>query len=376
MSIYMRDGLRIALVLMFISVPIHAAAVEFSIVGPRAVGMGGAGVAVTTDSLATYWNPAGLAMIQTVDIRIQASVQGVDRYGLLHSLNDIADLDLNDPANIGRAQDLANRINRPGASISALPNGGMYFKGHFGDHAFGFNVSDVATSGAFVSSPVTVTPGPTIQVDGQMALRGLEARQAVVSYAYAFFDKTFAVGVSGKVIQGAAYTGTATINGEDLKLSDDLGKAKLSTAFSVDAGAIFRPTSWLRVAVVGKDLTQPEFDAPDGTKFKLNPQVRAGVAVNPYSSLTITADVDATSNRTLIPGQKSQVLSVGAEQTILSEFLSLRIGALKNMQDGASVVTPTAGFGLRFFTFRMDFGAGYDFRQEGVLGSASVSLTF
>jgi len=35
--------------------------VVFVIVGPRAVGMGGAGVAVTTDSLATFWNPAGLA---------------------------------------------------------------------------------------------------------------------------------------------------------------------------------------------------------------------------------------------------------------------------------------------------------------------------
>lgn len=379
MNICIRYGLRIALVLIFVSIPVFAMAVEFSIVGPRAVGMGGAGVAVTTDSLATYWNPAGLAMTQTVDIRIQASAQGVDRYGLLQSLNDIADLDLNDPANFGRAQELQNQINRPGASLSALANGGLYFKGHFGDHAFGFNVSDVATAGAFVSSPVTVStpPGGTpITVAGQMALRGLEARQAVVSYAYAFFDKTFAVGVSGKAIQGAAYTGTATIDGEELKLSDDLGKAKLSTAFSVDAGAIFRPTSWLRVAVVAKDINQPEFDAPDGTKFKLNPQVRGGVAVNPYSSLTITADVDATSNRTFIPGQKSQVLSVGAEQTILSEFLSLRIGALKNMQDAASAVTPTAGFGLRFFAFRMDLGGGYDFREKGALASGSVSLTF
>jgi len=54
-------------------------AVEFAIVGPRAVGMGGAGVAVTTDALATYWNPAGLAMQQSVDIRLQASAQLVDR---------------------------------------------------------------------------------------------------------------------------------------------------------------------------------------------------------------------------------------------------------------------------------------------------------
>ena len=41
--------------------PAFSSAVVFVIVGPRAVGMRGAGVAVTTDSLATFWNQAGLA---------------------------------------------------------------------------------------------------------------------------------------------------------------------------------------------------------------------------------------------------------------------------------------------------------------------------
>ena len=56
-------------------------------------------------------------------------------------------------------------------------------------------------------------------------------------------------------------------------------------------------------------------------KIKLGPQVRGGMALNPYSSLTLSADVDVTSNKTLVPGVKSQVLSLGAEQTILTEFL-------------------------------------------------------
>ena len=371
-----RTSIRILLCFLLSLLAPPAMAVEFAIVGPRAAGMGGAGVAVTTDSLATYWNPAGLAMTQTVDVRAQASAQGIDRLGVRKTLNDIEDLDKNNPANIGRAQDLANRINQPGASLSAIGSAGLYVKGHLGEHALGFNVSDVATSGAFLTRPVTVGGGGPITIDGQMAFHGLEARQAAFSYAYAFADKTFALGITGKLIQGAAYTGTATINGNDVKLSDSFGKAKLSTAFGIDVGAIYRPSSWLRFGVVAKDLNQPEFDAPDGTKFKLNPQVRGGIAINPYSSLTLTGDVDATSNKTLVPGQKSQVLSLGAEQTILSEFLSLRIGALKNMQDATSPFTPTAGFGLRIFAFRMDFGGGYDFRERGVLASGSVSLTF
>lgn len=366
-------SVRILTCLILTLVTAPAMAVEFAVVGPRAVGMGGAGVAITTDSLATYWNPAGLAMTQTVDIRAQVSAQGVDRRGVLDTLKNIEDFNPNAPNAAAQAQGLRDRINS-GGSLSAVATGGLYFKGHIGEHAIGFNISDVATAGSFVSQGFT---GSGTSISGQLALRGLEARQAAFSYAYAFADKTFSVGVTGKVIQGAAYTGTATVTGgQDVNLSDNFGKAKLSTAFGIDVGAIYRPSSWLRFGVVAKDLNQPEFDAPDGTKFKLNPQVRGGIAINPYSSLTLTGDVDATSNKTLVPGQKSQVLSLGAEQTILSEFLSLRIGALKNMQDAASPFTPTAGFGLRIFAFRMDFGGGYDFRERGILASGSLSLTF
>src|SRR5579884_4543246 len=93
---------------LFAALPLRAPAVEFAIVGPRAMGMGGAGVAVTSDATATYWNPAGLAMSQTVDIRGQASAHGIDR-GVLSAVKDINDLDKNNPANIGQAQALANK---------------------------------------------------------------------------------------------------------------------------------------------------------------------------------------------------------------------------------------------------------------------------
>ncbi len=371
---------HLILILIVVMGPLPASAVEFVIAGPRAAGMGGAGVAVTTDALATYWNPAGLAMSQSVDVRIQGSVRGVDRGSMLSTLDDISNLDETNPANIGQAQSLANQLNRPGNSLSAMGAGGLYFKGHFGEHAFGFNISDVATSGGVVSSPVQATqpggPGTAISITGQMTLRGLEARQAAFSYAYAFADKTFAIGVTGKVIQGAAYNGTANINGSDITLSDHFGEAKTTMAFGVDVGAMYRPSSWLRVGVVAKDINQPAFTAPDGSTLELNPQVRGGVAVNPYSTLTLTGDVDITANRTLVPGLKSQLLSLGAEQTILSEFLSLRLGVLKDMKDAQSPFTPTAGFGLRIYSFRLDIGGGYDFREGGALASGSLSMTF
>jgi hypothetical protein len=377
-AVLIRVAFWVVLVILGWYVPSTVHAMEFAIVGPRAAGMGGAGVAVTTDSLATYWNPAGLAMSQTVDIRVQGTVQGIDRLGVIDTVKEINDLNKTNPANIGRAQGLADKINQPGATVSGIGAAGLYFKGYWGNSAFGFNISDVATTGGFVKTPISVTGTGPFQVNGQFAVRGLEARQAALSYAYAFADRTFAIGATVKAIQGAAYTGLLDVNraSDSDNIQDSFGKAKLSTAVSVDVGAVFRPTSWLRVGVVGKDLTAPTFDAPDGSQFKLDPQARGGIAINPDSSLTLTFDGDITSNKTLVPGLKSRVLSAGAEQTILGDFLALRVGVLKDVEDAKSTFTPTAGFGIRFFALRIDVGGGYDFREHQALASGSISMTF
>ncbi|MCE9536575.1 MAG: conjugal transfer protein TraF [Nitrospirae bacterium] len=373
--IYLRLLYTIA-TLMVLAIPAQTYAVEFVTVGPRAMGMGGAGVAVTTDALATYWNPAGLAMTQTVDIRIVGGVQVIDRLGIADAIHDLEKFNTSDNSqtNQDKAQDIAKRINRPGATVSLNGSAGLYVKGHLGEHAFGFNVSDVATGGGFILNPVQVSG---TNITGTMAIRLLEARQAAFSYAYAFSDKTFSIGVTGKIIQGASYNGsTALTGGTDVSLRDNFGKSTLSTAFGIDVGAIYRPSSWLRFAVVAKDINQPTFNAAGGGELKLEPQIRGGMAINPYSSLTLTADVDATANKTFVPGVKSQVLSLGAEQTILSEFLSFRVGGFKNMQDANTPFTPTAGLGLRVYALRVDVGGGYDFREKGALVSGSLSLTF
>lgn len=355
--------------------------VEFATVGARAAGMGGAGVAVTTDAYATYWNPAGLAMTKTIDIRVGFSVQAIDRIGVNDTLKDIDKLNLSDTSagNQAQLQALLDKINRPGASVSAIGAGGAYMKGYYGDHAFGFSVADVATAGMFAPVRLTAVVNTTtgkLDSSGQLALRGLEARQATFSYAYAFLDRTLAIGVTGKLIQGAAYNGTATVTGGDVTVSDNLGKAKTSTAFGVDLGAVYRPSSWLRVGIVAKDINQPTFDTKAGGEFTLTPQIRGGVAVNPWETLTVTMDADVTKNKTLVPDLKSRVISLGAEQTIFSELLSLRLGAFKNIADANSYITPTAGFGIRLFALRVDVGGGYDFRERGVLASGSLALTF
>ena len=71
------------------------------------------------------------------------------------------------------------------------------------------------------------------------------------------------------MIQGAAYTGATNIRGasDDVKVFEDIGRAKISTALGIDVGAMFRPSSWLRMGIVAKDINAPTFDAPNGDKF-------------------------------------------------------------------------------------------------------------
>src|SRR5690349_15488252 len=88
--------LRIAVLLAASALPSHVSAAEFVVAGPRAMGMGGAGVAVPTNALATSWNHAGVAMTQTVDIRIQGGGMAFDRLGLGDAVHDLDNFNTSD----------------------------------------------------------------------------------------------------------------------------------------------------------------------------------------------------------------------------------------------------------------------------------------
>lgn len=375
-------GICVLCLALILSSQADVAAVEWVIVGARAAGMGGAGVAVTTDALATYWNPAGMAMERTFDIRLQAGAQVTDRLGISNTIQDINNLNRSDTsaANQARLQALVDKLAQPAASLSGSGSAGLYFKGYAGNHYFGMNVSDVATAGAFfpvVDRTVTVSGGQVTN-NSQYATRALEARQIAFSYAYAFADRTLSLGATVKAIQGAAYHTQRNVIGasSNVTFNNDLGKATLTTGYGVDVGAIYRPVSWLQIGVVGKDLNGPRFDAPGGGQFQLNPQFRGGVAVKPYEALTVTADSDMTKNSTLVPNIKSRVVSVGAEHTFFERALALRAGVLKNVEDANSYFTPTAGLGAKIGAFSLDIGGGYDFRERGALGSFTMGLTW
>jgi hypothetical protein len=347
--------------------------------------MGGTGVAVTSDALAAYWNPAGLALSQKVGFQAQALTHLVDRLGVGQLLEDIQALELS-PTTLEEANTtvatlggLIEQINAPGASISAIGTGGVYFKGRYGEHAYGLSISDVATAGLFIPTPLSVTQtGTTLTLNGQLAAEGLEAKQVGLSWAYAMQDRTYAVGGTLKLMQGVVYSALlspSTTEG-DFDFVSDLDEEDTTTSVGLDLGAIYRPASWLQFGMVWKEINRPSFDTPSGRTLELDPQIRGGIAFNPWETMTLTADADFTSNDTRVPGVKSRMMGMGAEQTLLSQLLIVRVGAMKNMEDDDSKVTTTAGLGLRLWALNVDVGAGYDFEERQALLSAALSLLF
>ena len=81
-----------------LSFSLNLTAEEFHLVGSRAMGMGGAGVAVTRGVLSTYWNPAGLCPPSSAEpagffeLALPLAVMGAASRNALRELDEVIDL--------------------------------------------------------------------------------------------------------------------------------------------------------------------------------------------------------------------------------------------------------------------------------------------
>lgn len=183
------------------------------------------------------------------------------------------------------------------------------------------------------------------------------------------------IGATAKIISGTVYQnqvllvnrpGGDNINSGDLV--DDITKnSKSSVNFGIDLGALYKYDKWLSIGLVAKNLNSPKFDGPEydvpvansptlttkvpGEDVKLKPQVRFGVALEPYSWLMIASDLDLTENDTVSPGTvvgsslKSRNFGGGVEVHPYS-WLRIRGGAYKNLAASDVGMVLTAGFTL------------------------------
>ncbi len=275
-----------ALAAALILVPGPARAQGFELIGARALGMGGAFVAVADDATAPHWNPAGLASGQ--------------------------------PA---------------GATIE-------WVQFRVGDRNGNWTTPPVDRSARFVSLgtwPVAVSildlDEITISGGAGAPTTRLEARHYAVSLLQSLTDE-FVVGTTLRYVRARAGTGLA--EGTDTEAELDRARAlptRSTGAFDLDVSAMYN-LGVVRLAGTIRNLRQPEFETPGGAVVAVGRQSRVGIAVIPKAGLTLAMDLEP-----------SKLLAGGAEVQVTKTAV-LRAGLRRNLADGDDGWLGTAGASL------------------------------
>ncbi len=386
------------LVLSFLILTTSAFAAEFVTIGPRAMGMGGAHVAVASDATAIYWNPAGLsAQHRVTDIRAHVGAVIKDHSGLADSWNDIDDV-LNgreitnsdfysNKEDVTRLVDILRKLDKKGSRIDLNGQAGAIASANIKGMALAIGVTGIGYASAVPRLDlINVNPLPPNFIANNAStidLTGLQTIEYSLSLAHGFINDTLHVGATVKVMDAATYfdDSISAFNTSDTDIVEEVKKNKrTSQKITGDIGVIWMPSERLRLGAVGKYLTGPSFSSASGRDIEIAPQVRAGAAFLPWQGATVALDIDVTSNETLTPGYKERQVAVGFEQAlgtkgkILSDLFTIRAGGYKNVAESGSNFVATAGLGVGLLGLRLDVAGAYDFAKEEVGASANVAF--
>ncbi len=442
----MLKRIGIALVLgLFILSAQAAYCAEFQTIGFRAVSMGGAGVAASNDSYATYYNPALLAKPKH---GLEISLGGGIAYreiNLIDHIDTLSDIDIDatftelENAFIGFSEsDLDDFINNnleltltiptthsnvttikrelraiaKGNGVQLMPNMSLAVQaGNIGAGIFSmgeataFAVVDTDKLDFIYSQSVTVlgvTVTPYIEYDETdgtygtfklssepeynasslevaignstpesttyITVTGLSYTEVPVGYGYNINIPTGNLSVGGalKLVYGVTYSAKIDVDSNADTIEDTIeASEKSATTFGLDLGALYSPSAIenLSIGIVGKNLNTPSFDAKIGGDIDIDPQLRAGVAMNLMNNkITLACDLDLTVNETYIDGYDSQFFGGGISYQPFS-FLSLRGGMMQNLQENDEGTILTAGFGLGTKWIQFDLAAQYGLKD-------------
>jgi hypothetical protein len=395
---------KLSLVAIAALCAVSASAMEFQTLGYQSVSMGGAAVANSSGSYATYNNPALLAKkkydaeiglsvgVGAHDHDAGASFQALNDSGFVDTINkansDYTTLTTQDKQNLVDGKNIIIKMN--GNSLEITPQAALAMQfGSFGLGVFatsdivatayidqthnqlifknGTNYAKIDDSGVMTTSTSDTYGYTTNSIEYAMnnglsyvQARGIVVGEVPLAYGHSFdlSGGNLMVGGALKYMQALTYTQNMKIDNSGSQ-SNSAKNDKTDTSFGVDLGLAYVPSfaKDLTLGLVGKDLNTPEFSFVDGTKVKLDPMIRAGLAYNIFESLEVAADIDLTKNKTLVSGADSQMVGGGLNYHPVSWF-SLRGGAMQNLdsKDNAGIIY-TAGLGFGFKWLQVDLSA-------------------
>ena len=292
----------------------------FEAVGSRALGMGGAFVAVADDASAVWWNPAGLVTGTPFGATIEW-----DRFQIGN--RDEAPL-----------PGVLQRSTRFG-SLGTWPLGLSY----------GRTRTTLVTAGANdalgVQSLLTNYYGVTVL---QTLIEGLIG------------------GTTLKYVRGTAVSGP--IDGETTKAVLDHGadlEGDARGTFDLDLG-FMADMRRLRVGWTIRNLREPEFTSAAGIVMKVERLSRLGIAVLPSDGLTLAMDVDLDTAD--LPEGLRRMIALGGESR-LGQRAAVRAGVRWSLE-GSRVPVTTAGASVAVSGMWLDgfysYGRGGEDRGFGI----------
>jgi F plasmid transfer operon, TraF, protein len=285
-----------------------SAAQGFETLGVRALGMGGAFVAVADDATATYWNPAGLATGVIVSAAVEHGREAT-----------------------GEPDAPAFRSSQRGSGtfigLALPPIGVSYYR---------VRSTRLLPPGSLGNG--LVAAGPTIAPGDQGVAASLVTQHVGLTLVQSLGPFVDVAGTF-KYVHGSAAFGNrdGSTGGAAFDRAEDLTSAG-SNAFDADLGALVHLRQ-LRLGVVARNLTEPSFDLPPASHgvrpdaLRLDRQVRVGAAwLFADSHTTLSSDVDLTKTVTEIDVRRH--VAVGAEHYLLP-ILAVRGGFRVNTVDDA-----------------------------------------
>jgi hypothetical protein len=322
---------------------------------PRAMGMGGAYMAIGGRVDTLFYNPAGLSNIpkdkgwevNILNLSAEASQNSVNFYNELLDAVKTGDLNGNGTATDDQQLAVNNVLNSYMGQYLHVRAADFSSFGKQGDTlAFGI--------GALASGTVDAIPHQGFGPAGLLEVDANATYGAVGGVSFPLSTR-LTLGLSAKYLYRESVIHNFTpqelvnnYNNLNKFITEDLKKK--GSALGFDAGAIYRfaPTSWWRPAVGVSVLNIGDLDFQDAGSIPMT--YNAGVAVNPridsFRSLLIGLDyVDITNNYTQDTDMAKR-LRFGAELQLFDrEFIELALRA------GIYQGYPTFGADLRLATF-------------------------
>ena len=380
-----------------------AFAEQWNVFDPRAMAMGGTGVASANGAVGDYWNPASLGQADNPSgFQLPVGAHANITNGVLQGANNLSNIYSSCGSGQGgaicaifNANNIQNDLNlMTGPGNGALANFGAGTDFKFGHIAFFVNELGYAgaqgelngATGQSIFNNTTTGGGSGYQSKNpSLNVRALAVTEAGFGYGHEVpHVPGLYLGGNLKALVGyAGYDNNClfTSNANMAGCSNANGGGKLSlknslqesVAPGVDLGALWdvdQAFKWMpfhpKIGITGRDINDPTFSesqaaitAGAGGQMALGGNVRGGISLSPFHWWNISADVDLTRNVTLVDGLLYQMAGIGTEINIFNRpwmNLALRAGLEDNIASPTSALIATGGFGLNIFHLMVDLG--------------------